>query len=484
MANPLFDDINLQGADTVLQSSDYMLFYVHRVLLSLASPVFAALFDIGTPNHPHDQPTVSGLPIIPVEEKCDVLKTLLHWVYPVLKPPLLEIGHTADVLQAAIKYEIQAVVGPMTARLRTGADDSPARVYGLACRLGLEGLARDAARIYRANKKRRTGSNYRSDMASIPAGAYVRLSWYTANGAGSPPDSFKFVYRSVADGIVPSESSAEAGVDEILPSDAWVQDTVRIFMNNPSDLVICSSEADAFAAHKLVVSIMSPTLAKLIETQTDGILDLPESSFVIHKLLRCSYGLPLFTDADSQRPCFSFLIRVVDAARNYEMAHVEQQARAFLRNLIQTKPLRSYCTAIALGWRDDAVVAARAVLAAKINVLQTYVHELELIPAIALHNLVTYLNDVAWKVEKVTQRYAKYRTLRYDRYPDSVKAGQSVVRQPKASEHFGVAVLQREVARLGLGKSIEVGNLASEIQEMEEALRWATLEVALPAYKA
>ncbi|TCD62582.1 hypothetical protein EIP91_006656 [Steccherinum ochraceum] len=454
-----------EDADVVLQSCDGVQFLVHRLVLSLSSPVLAALFEIGTSNHPEDQFTPTGLLVVPVEETGRVLSSLLYWVYPVTKPPLEAIEEVADALEAAIKYQIGAVVDFMTVRLRAFAVTLPLRVFGIACRLDLEEEAKFAAQKYRADARRRTPNHYHSDMASIPAGAYFRLSWYSTHGPIVPPPSFNFIHRNRNDGIALSESTEDViEGNAFLSSEKWNQDTQSIFENNPFDLVICSSEAGRFIAHRLVVSVMSSALGTEIGKLAEGnpILNLSESSFIIYSLLRSYYGFPLFAEFPASQPDdFCPLIRVVQAARKYGMARIESQALALLKEVMQAKPVRAYCVAIALGWRTEATSAARAVIASKVNLAEAYVAEMEHVPAVAFYTLLTSSDNVAAKVKQITSRFGANRMLLSNRYPATVGPEQTVM-----------------VA--GMGKWFHAENLASETQEMEAALRRVILEVSLP----
>lgn len=138
-------------ADAVLLSSDVESpaeFRVHRCILAVASPFFRDMFSL-----PQDQSTLStsgpdNAPRIPVAESREVLETLLRFVYPIPDPIIFSLDELDKVLAAAVKYEFEAVVASLRGFLISPPflQESPIRVYALACRYGLEDEAKIASR--------------------------------------------------------------------------------------------------------------------------------------------------------------------------------------------------------------------------------------------------------------------------------------------------------------------------------------------------
>ena len=100
-------------ADIILRSSDNIDFRVFGLFLSLASPVFEALFDITQPTKlSGDQEVRDGLAVIPVSEDSKTLDMLLRFCYPctLAEDPSLDVLKDAmDVLDAAMKYSLDVI---------------------------------------------------------------------------------------------------------------------------------------------------------------------------------------------------------------------------------------------------------------------------------------------------------------------------------------------------------------------------------------
>lgn len=95
-----------QGGDLVLRSLDGVEFHVHSVILSLASPVLADMFQIGTQND-----------IVPVAETAVVLALVLSFIYPrsprlVSSFEMLRLG-----MHAADKYQLEDMKNRLRERL-------------------------------------------------------------------------------------------------------------------------------------------------------------------------------------------------------------------------------------------------------------------------------------------------------------------------------------------------------------------------------
>lgn len=141
VAHP-FDD---PKADTILRTSDDANFYVHRLLLSLASPVFETMFiPQGTDPTAIEGMNVNetdseGRPIIPVAEKASALHLLLTW----LDPRCIPLRNTLDDLHLAVeladKYDMDCVIKHVQTILKEArrfVDTEPIRVFaiGIRCR--------------------------------------------------------------------------------------------------------------------------------------------------------------------------------------------------------------------------------------------------------------------------------------------------------------------------------------------------------------
>ncbi|KAM5533263.1 hypothetical protein V8D89_013040 [Ganoderma adspersum] len=133
-AAPPFDSIN---ADIVVQSSDRVDFFVHRVILSMGSAFcrIASLVQDVTPA------------VVQVAEDSDTLDTFLRILYPLVDPHVTSLSHLRNVLVTGIKYDAPRVVASMRKALVAPhflAVDS-IRVFAIACFCQLEEEAKLAA---------------------------------------------------------------------------------------------------------------------------------------------------------------------------------------------------------------------------------------------------------------------------------------------------------------------------------------------------
>ncbi|KAG6330874.1 hypothetical protein ID866_8215 [Astraeus odoratus] len=105
---------NHPKADVILRSSDSVDFRVFKLFLSLASPIFEALFELPQPSKETgaDTETIDGLPVIPMSEDSKTLDSLLRFCYPCTlaeHPSLADIRDIRNVLVAAKKYSLDAI---------------------------------------------------------------------------------------------------------------------------------------------------------------------------------------------------------------------------------------------------------------------------------------------------------------------------------------------------------------------------------------
>ena len=143
-ASPPFDETS--GGDVVLKSSDGVLFRVHKVILSLASPFFSDMFSLPQTGTPADGPCNNG-PIIPFTESSETIDTLLRVVYPNEDPDLKLVQEIEGVVEAAIKYDMQKCISVMRKKLILCASKEPIRVFMIACKNKLADVASAAAHL-------------------------------------------------------------------------------------------------------------------------------------------------------------------------------------------------------------------------------------------------------------------------------------------------------------------------------------------------
>ena len=127
-------DFDAPDADAILRSSDGKEFRVHRLILSLSSPVFQGMFSL---------PRITGsspeLPIIDVPERSDILQLFLQYLYPRSPPRVTDISMWAALYTIADKYGTEVVMDPLRDMLIPRfLETSPLRVYALASCWGFE----------------------------------------------------------------------------------------------------------------------------------------------------------------------------------------------------------------------------------------------------------------------------------------------------------------------------------------------------------
>jgi len=135
-------------ADLVLRSCapDAVDFYVHRCILSTASPFFREMFTL--PQPPADDGKPIPTPILDVSESADALDKLLRFVYPVADPPIATLDELVLVLGAACKYDMLVVVESLRRHLVEPRfiTEAPLRVYAIATRYDLDEEAKIASK--------------------------------------------------------------------------------------------------------------------------------------------------------------------------------------------------------------------------------------------------------------------------------------------------------------------------------------------------
>ncbi|KAL5512779.1 hypothetical protein ACEPAG_3045 [Sanghuangporus baumii] len=96
--------------DVILQSVDRVNFRVLKSIMELASPFFADMFSL--PQPPAKDGNPGEIPVVRLAETSTTLDALLRFCYPVKRPRLdqQDVLMIAEVLRAALKYDIDAVI--------------------------------------------------------------------------------------------------------------------------------------------------------------------------------------------------------------------------------------------------------------------------------------------------------------------------------------------------------------------------------------
>ena len=135
-------DFNATDADIILRSSDGKDFRVHRLILSLASPVFQGMFAL-----PRFADTPPETPSVDLPDPSEVLEPFIQYLYPRSPPNITDIPMWEGLYTIAEKYHTEAVTGPLRDMLIPRfLETAPLRVYALASRWGFEEEAKIASR--------------------------------------------------------------------------------------------------------------------------------------------------------------------------------------------------------------------------------------------------------------------------------------------------------------------------------------------------
>ena len=136
-------DFDSPDADVILRSSDGKDLRVHRIILSLTSPVFQGMFNLPQPT---ESPSPSQIPTIDVPESSDILQPFLQYLYPRSPPKISDVAMWADLYTIAHKYDADVIMDLLRDMLIPRfLEIAPLRVYALASHWGFEEEAKIAS---------------------------------------------------------------------------------------------------------------------------------------------------------------------------------------------------------------------------------------------------------------------------------------------------------------------------------------------------
>ena len=127
LANAPFDD---RRADLVLHSSDGVNFFVFKLILSLASSVFADMFTFPLPATPQD--SSDEPPVVQLPEDAETLDMALRYCYPIPSPEVVSLRDARILLEFARKYQVDVIKHSLMRFLTDTIEHNPASIYGLA----------------------------------------------------------------------------------------------------------------------------------------------------------------------------------------------------------------------------------------------------------------------------------------------------------------------------------------------------------------
>jgi hypothetical protein len=136
-------EFDAPDTDAVLRSLDGEEFHVHRLILSLSSPVFQGM--LGLPQLNSD--TSSKKSTIDLSDPSDTLKPFIQYLYPRSPPEITDMAMWAALYAIADKYNAEVVMELLRVMLIPRfLETHPLQVYALASRWGFKEEAKTASR--------------------------------------------------------------------------------------------------------------------------------------------------------------------------------------------------------------------------------------------------------------------------------------------------------------------------------------------------
>ena len=217
------DPFTTEDGDVILCVAPDDTFCVHKLVLSLASPVFKDLFEVAQPGRPGRGR--GRLPAIPITDPPESVDLLLRFIYPGVVPPTITDPTTLSaLLTIADKYGVQTIPPIVKERLTNGevlAQD-PFGVYMVARRWGLTDVAKDAARGLTLPKIMASPSS--KDPQNFTGDAFFRLVWFMQKRG----EEGKLMIRDE----IPYGDMQHNG-DEVLSTERLMERILREFEVNP-----------------------------------------------------------------------------------------------------------------------------------------------------------------------------------------------------------------------------------------------------------
>ncbi|KZT04851.1 uncharacterized protein LAESUDRAFT_760861 [Laetiporus sulphureus 93-53] len=372
------------SADIILRSADGVDFYVHTVILGLASTVFEDMFSL---SHPGTACRDQKLPIVDITETSETLNCLLRLIYPNAKDPIFkDIVAVGSVLKAATKYQMDTIATKLKSSLSAFAD--PLGLYAIACcgELQMEQEAMQAAEEW-AESSQYALADYTEGMDDIGAGCYFRaLQFISAHRSGRAlSTSFTFCHPSNATAAIRELATSE-DPHELLTVPA----PFDCFSTLSSDIVLQSSDGLDFYANKAIIVLASPKLAEELDkanqrnTSSDGfrVVSLTLDGQTLLRLLQLCYPMtcPKIDDWET-------LTDTLKLAAEYDMEwSIDDLKRRWLGH-VESHPLQSYFLAMRHGWAEEAELAAQH---AALSPVDTYVPEMEAVSASVYRHYLEY----------------------------------------------------------------------------------------------
>jgi hypothetical protein len=126
---------NPSDADVILRTSGGKEFHAHKLVLSLASPVFRDMFSVPQPPAESSQTLIDT---VGVDDPPEALDLFLQIIYPITNPPISDVETLASILRIADKYDAKVAPDIHKNYLPSMRGNSPLQTYAILCVSGDE----------------------------------------------------------------------------------------------------------------------------------------------------------------------------------------------------------------------------------------------------------------------------------------------------------------------------------------------------------
>ncbi|KZT04154.1 uncharacterized protein LAESUDRAFT_728364 [Laetiporus sulphureus 93-53] len=350
---------NKKSADIIIRSADWMNFHCHKAVLTLASPVFECMFhppqpiatgvtDTDSAIGVTDVDTATGLPIICVTENSTALDGLLRLCYPTQNPVLQSASEVIELLEAAQKYRMVEAIRHLGDALSEYVEKSALQVYAVACRFGMEELARKAA----AKLKSQETITQVPEMEHMSAGALHRLFQFRKPNVQDPADRFTFCRPALTETLQLVKTTTGPVAAEP-------------FMHPSADIVVLSSDGIRFRVYRNILELASPVFADMLRNSgaSDGhpepstelpLVRVAEDGRTVHALLQLCYPMEA-PDVEG----FDAAHALLSAVKKYGVTSALAWAKRSWVEQMKSDALRACLLAMQMGWEDETEEAVR-----------------------------------------------------------------------------------------------------------------------------
>ncbi|RDX54035.1 hypothetical protein OH76DRAFT_1058224 [Lentinus brumalis] len=373
---------NRPNADIILRTCDHLDFRLRSQILLEASPVFETLLSLPQPSPDDGTVRDNDIPIVDIAETARVLDALMRICYPIVKPKARPFRDIEPILRAALKYEMELPVAVLSDELLGHATRAPLDVWAIACRNGLEDVARRAAELTLTSQTLDIPGL--QDMDGISAGHVFRLHEFHRL-QGKVDFSFKLL-------TPPSVQVTDQPSDDVATPNPVVTDVPL------PDLCVVSSDGVEFLVHRSIVTMSSSVLQAQVNdadhNNTGGAIDqespdavespkkiqLDVTSVVLSTLLKACYPGEVELPSDA-----ALVLAVLSACEKLRMNHVRRIVANRWSVVAKTNPLLAFLLATRADLADCAKEAAKYALEDALE--GVYLREMEHAPALPYHRL-------------------------------------------------------------------------------------------------